>query len=56
MHILRCMSSKFFLEIPKVTFEISHEIWNPYAAKYAFYWHLFLFLTYDIFELWRHKP
>ena len=24
-------------EISKGNFEISHKIWNPYTAKYAFY-------------------
>ena len=28
---------------------------NPEAAKYAFYWLLFLCAIYDIFELWHHK-
>ena len=43
-------------EISKGTFEISHKILNPYTAKYAFYCLLFLRVSYDIFELWRHKP
>ena len=43
-------------EISKGTFEISHKILNPYIAKQAFYWLLFLFVIFDILELWRHKP
>ena len=39
-------------EISKGTFEISHKTWNPYTVKYAFYRLLFLFVIYDIFELW----
>ena len=47
---------KILREIWKGTFEISHRIFNPYTAKYAFYRVLFLCVIYDIFELWRHKP
>ena len=43
-------------EISKGTFEISHNILNPYTAKYAFTVLYFLRVSYDIFELWRHKP
>ena len=42
-------------EISKGTFEISHKILNPYTVKSAFYCHVFLRVSYDIFELWRHK-
>ena len=28
---------KILFEISKVSFEISHKIWNPYTAQYAFY-------------------
>ena len=42
--------------ILKGTFEISHKILNPYTSKYAFYCLQFLRVSYDIFELWRHKP
>ena len=31
-------------EIAKVPFEISHKIWSPYTAKYAFY---------DVLKVWR---
>ena len=47
---------KILCEISKGTFEISHKILNPYTAKYAFYRFQFLRVSYDIFELWRHKP
>ena len=47
---------KILYEISKGTFEISHKILNPYTAKYAFYRFQFLRVSYDIFELWRHKP
>ena len=47
---------KILCEISKGTFEISHKILNPYAAKYAFWCLLFLRMSYDIFELWRHNP
>ena len=47
---------KILCEISKGTFEISHKILNPYTAKYAFHRLLFLLVSYDIFELWRHKP
>ena len=47
---------KILCEIPKVPLEISHKILNPYTAKYAFYCFLFSRVSYDIFELWRHKP
>ena len=47
---------KIFCEISKGTFEISHKILNPYTATYAFYGLVFLRVSYDIFELWRHKP
>ena len=43
-------------DISKVAFEISHKIWNPFTAKYAFYWLYFFCVIGDIFELWRHKP
>ena len=43
-------------EISKGTFEISQKILKPYTAKYTFYCFLFLRVSYDIFELWRHKP
>ena len=56
MHILLRMGSKFCVKFQKGAFEISHQIWNPYTAKYAFYCILFLRVSYDIFELWRHKP
>ena len=46
---------KILCEISKGTFEISHKILNPYIAKYAFDWLIFLFVIYDIFELWHHK-
>ena len=47
---------KILCEISKGTFEISHKILNPYTAKYAFHRFQFLHVSYDIFELWRHKP
>ena len=47
---------KILYEILKSTFEISHKIVNPYTAKYAFYSFVFLCVSYDIFELWGHKP
>ena len=47
---------KIMCEISKGTFEISHTILNLYSTKYAFYWPLFFFVIYDIFELWCHKP
>ena len=52
------MGSEILCEISKATFEISHNILNPYIAEYAFYWHFHccLFVIYDIFELWRRKP
>ena len=40
MYIFLCMDSKFL---------------NPYTAKYAFYGLLFLYVNYNIFELWRNK-
>ena len=46
---------KILGEISKGTFEISHKILNQYTAEYAFYCLLFLRVSYDIFELWRHK-
>ena len=52
MHILRCLGSKFLCEISKGT---SSKILNPYTANYAFYCLQFLRVSYDIFELWRHK-
>ena len=45
-----------FCEISKGTFEISYNILNLYTAKYAFYCLVFLRMSYDIVELWRHKP
>ena len=36
--------------------EISHKNLNPFTAKYGFFGLLFLFVTYDISELWRLKP
>ena len=54
MHILH--GFKILCEISKGTFEISHKIMNPYTAKCAFYCLHFLRVSYDIFELWRHKP
>ena len=45
-----------FISVSMGTFEISHKILNPYTAKYAFYCFQFLRVSYDIFELWRHKP
>ena len=40
----------------KVTFEISHKIWNPYTAKCAFYEVLIAWqIMYDILELWHLK-
>ena len=47
---------KILCEISKGTFEISHKILNPYTAKCSYYCLVFLRLSYDIFELWRHKP
>ena len=47
---------KILCEISKIPFETSHKIWNPYTAKCAFYCLHFLRGSYDIFELWRHKP
>ena len=47
---------KILYEISKGTFEISHKILNTYTAKYAHWWLLFVYVIYDIFELWRHKP
>ena len=42
---------KILCEISKGTFEISHKIiLKPYTEKYAL-----LRVSYDIFELWRHK-
>ena len=56
MHIFAVYGFKILCEISKGTFEISHKILNPYTAKYAFYCLQFLRVSYDIFELWRHKP
>ena len=56
MHILQGYGFKILCEISKVPFEISHKILNPYTAKYVFYCLQFLRVSYDIFELWRHKP
>ena len=42
-------------ELP-ILCEISHKILNPYIAKHAFYWLLFVFVIYDILELSCHKP
>ena len=56
MHILRGYGFKILCEISKGTFEIWHKIFNPYTAKYAIYCLQFLCVSYDIFELWRHKP
>ena len=46
---------KILREISKASFEISLNILNPYMPKYTFYWLLFLWVIYDIIELWRHK-
>ena len=47
---------KILCEISKGTIEISHNVVNPYTAKCAVYCLVFLRLSYDSFELWRHKP
>ena len=47
---------KILCEISKDTFEFSHKIFNPYTAKYAFYCLVVLRVSYDVIELWRHKP
>ena len=47
---------KILCEISKATFEMSHEMSNPYTAKYAFYCFEILHASYNIFELWRQKP
>ena len=47
---------KILVEISEGIFEGSHKIFNPYTIKYAFYILLFLYVVYDIFELWHHKP
>ena len=47
--------SNILCEISKVPFEISHKMLDPYTAKYAFYCLLFLRVSNDNFELWRHK-
>ena len=46
---------KILCEISKDTFEFSRKNLNPYTAKYAFYCLIFFHVSYDIFELWRHK-
>ena len=55
MHILRCEFT-ILCEISKGTFEILHNILNPYTAKYAFYGLVFVGVSHDIFELWSQKP
>ena len=47
---------KILFEFSKGTFEISGKTLNPYFAKYAFYCLIFLFVIYDMSELWRHNP
>ena len=47
---------KPFCEISKGIFEISHKILSRYTAKSAFYCLVFLRVSYDMFELWRHMP
>ena len=56
MNIFAVYGFKILCGISKGTFEIAHKILNPYTAKYTFYCFLFLRASYDIFELWRHKP
>ena len=55
MHIL-CMGSKFCVKFPKGTFEISHKILNRRPQNMHLTLFYFLRVSYDIFELWRHKP
>ena len=47
-HLVKCIFrgvwAQMLCEISKHTFEVSHKILNPYIAKYAFYWILFLFV------------
>ena len=50
------MGSKFLCEISNGTFDIAHKILNPQTAKYTFYSFLFMHVSYEIFELWSHKP
>ena len=40
----------------KTICEISHKILKPYTKNMHFTDFYFLFVFYDIFELWRHKP
>ena len=52
---------KILCEISKVPFEISHNILNPYTAKYAFYevlkiWRLMISKSYDILSLSETGP
>ena len=54
MHIFALYGSKILCIISKATIEISHKIFNPYTAKCAFYWLLFLGVISGIFELWHH--
>ena len=46
---------KIFCEISQGTIEMS-QILNPCTAQYVFYYLLVLRVSYNIFELWRHKP
>ena len=55
MYIFAVCGFKILREISKGTSEMSHKILNPYTAKYALYCLVFLRVSFDIFELWRHK-
>ena len=52
---------KILYEISEVPFEISHEMLNPYTAKYVFYkvlniWRLVISSSYDILSLSETGP
>ena len=52
---------KIWCEISKVPFEISHQILNPYTAKYEFYevlkiWRLMISKSYNILSLSETGP
>ena len=54
MYPLQSMGSKLRMKFRRYLWHFT-QILNPYIAKYAFYGLLFLFLIYNISELWRHK-
>ena len=61
----RCMGSKLCLKFQRAPLsDVLHKILNPYIGyigfiityQYAFYWLVFIFVIYDILEMWWRKP